>query len=616
MNTTLHKQLLAQIAKLKRVTQEISLESLVNFVWMQQHKFNHNHVEKNHLSSPLRQGMYLLGIACNQAEPSEPKTLDEGKNTQLINLLNEIFNKYAFAYFPQKNELLGGLDENWHKHREIAMPAFIHYFTTGFNVSSDQIKSWIRFYFDGFEQKIESKFGVSHVDLLKAGDFFEEYVTKSLGRLEDSILIIEKSRQEFLTALGSGEKYEDVIQSLQNNLSLKQSIETFYQVSNQACSIDLKEIKEGLGDEITNCLLEQFTTIRGDAEEFTYITDQNSIVDKPLLSLNGNQIYFLINNSYYQAIINNIESELSKGKGSQQYFKSRDKRLEEKTTEQFCRLFPEDALVIESAFETSDSHHEHDLVIAHGKYLYIIEAKASPPREPLREPSKAYLRIKDHFKSKSGIQNAYDQANKLRKRIIENESINLYDQKGNVLININRSDYDEIFCICVTRDDFGALATSLNLLLEKEHNEAYPWVISIASLECLVDGWKHLSLDHECFTKFLIQRSVVHGKVFGMDELEYAGAFINYNGLDDFINANADLIPLDFSESNVFDKIYFAEKSGEIYEHTHTEPDFVKIDRNAIFTKSGSSKAKSKSKLKRKAQNNSKKANRKRKRYA
>ncbi|EGM78701.1 hypothetical protein Rhein_1042 [Rheinheimera sp. A13L] len=42
MHTTLHKELLAQIAKLKRVTQELSLESLVNFVWMQQHKFNHN----------------------------------------------------------------------------------------------------------------------------------------------------------------------------------------------------------------------------------------------------------------------------------------------------------------------------------------------------------------------------------------------------------------------------------------------------------------------------------------------------------------------------------------------------------------------------------------------
>ncbi|EGM78699.1 hypothetical protein Rhein_1040 [Rheinheimera sp. A13L] len=80
--------------------------------------------------------MYLLGIACIQAEPSEPKTLDEGKNTQLINLLNEIFNKYVLAYFPQKSQLLRGLDKNWHKHREIAMPAFIHYFTTGFNVSS------------------------------------------------------------------------------------------------------------------------------------------------------------------------------------------------------------------------------------------------------------------------------------------------------------------------------------------------------------------------------------------------------------------------------------------------------------------------------------------------
>jgi hypothetical protein len=613
MHSTLHKELLAQIVKLKKVTQELSLESLVNFVWMQQHKFNHNQAENVHLSSPLRQGMYLLGIACNQIEPSEQKSLDDGKCTQLINLLNEIFNKYALAYFPQKNELLGGLDKNWHKHREIAMPAFIHYFTTGFNISSDQIKSWIRFYFDGFEHRIESKFGVSHIDLLEAGAFFEEYVAKSLGSIKDSVQSIEKGRQEFLAALESGQKYEEVIQSLQNNSNLKQSIKSFYHGSNQACSIEIKEIRDHLGDKLTNSLLEHFTTIRGDAEEFTYITDENSIVDKPLLSLSGTHIYFLVNNSYYQAIINVIESELSKGKGSQKFFKSRDKRLEEKTTEQFCRLFSRDALVIESAFETNDSHHEHDLVISHGKYLYIIEAKASPPREPLREPSKAYQRIKDHFRSKSGIQKAYEQANKLRKSIIENDAINLYDQKGSILININKSDYDEIFCICITRDDFGALATNLNLLLEKEQDEAYPWVISIADLEFLINGWKHLKLDSEYFTKFLIQRSLVHGKVFGMDELEYAGAFINYNGFDDFINAEADLIPLDISESNVFDEIYFAEKNGEVYDHSPTEPDFVKLDRNSMFKKTGGPKVKNKSKLKRKAQKKSKKANRKRK---
>ena len=613
MHSTLHKELLAQIEKLRRITQELSLESLVNFVWMQQHKFNHNQVEKIHLSSPLRQGMYLLGIASNQKEPSDTKNIDEGKNTQLINLLNEIFNKYALAYFPQKNEILEGLDEKWRKHREIAMPAFIHYFNTGFNISSDQIKSWIRFYFDGFEQRIESKFGVNHDDLLRAGVFFAEQIEKSLGSMQTSIQNIEKGRQDFLAALENGEDYEQVLKNLQGNSNLKENIESFYYGSNQACSIEIEVVREHLGDQLTNSLLEHFTTIRGDATEFTYITDENSIFDKPLLSLNGDQIYFLINNSYYQSIINNIETELSKGKGSQKYFKSRDKKLEEKTTEQFSRLFSDDAKVIESAFETNDSHHEHDLVILDGKNLYIIEAKASPPREPLRDPSKAYQRIKDHFKSKSGIQKAYEQANKLRKSIIENGDINLYDQKGNTLVNINKNDYDEIFCICVTRDDFGALATNLNLLLEKEDNEPYPWVISIADLEFLIDGWKHLKLDHDDFTCFLRQRSLLHGKVFGMDELEYAGAFINYNGFDAFINAEADLIPLDISESNVFDQIYFAEKSGETYEHRPTVPDFVSLDRNSIFKKSANPKTKNKSKSKRNAQRKSKKTNRKRK---
>ncbi|HAR9023045.1 TPA: NERD domain-containing protein, partial [Salmonella enterica] len=109
----------------------------------------------------------------------------------------------------------------------------------------------------------------------------------------------------------------------------------------------------------------------------------------------------------------------------------------------------------------------------------IVEAKASPRRAPLREPARAYIRIRDDFKRKSGIQSASEQANNLRNLIINNEKTPLYDKKGNLLYTINRCDYDNIYCICVTKDDFGMLATNLTLMLEKKEDEPYPWVICI-----------------------------------------------------------------------------------------------------------------------------------------
>jgi len=46
---------------------------------------------------------------------------------------------------------------------------------------------------------------------------------------------------------------------------------------------------------------------------------------------------------------------------------------------------------------------------------FVIESKATQQREPLRDPEKAYTRIKDDFKSNAGIQKAYEQAERLRR---------------------------------------------------------------------------------------------------------------------------------------------------------------------------------------------------------
>lgn len=589
----------------------MKIEDLVNFVTMEQKKFNENHLNSNsaYLSSPLRQGMYLLAIACSQSEPESPKGIDKGKYSQLIEILNSIFNKYALAYFPSKAELDIGLDDKWHSDRRIAMPAFINYFSTGLKISTDHIKDWINYYFSGFEERIISKFGVSHAQLLEIGGFLESKISENFTGLAKVVQQIDNSRQQF--AEKAKDNYDSALASIQNDDELKALMKSFYHDTNELHAIEIKDIENKFGKEVTDSVIEHFTTTRGNASEITYITDDNPIIGKPLLTVDNAKLYFVVNNSFYQAIIHNIEGELSKGKGANSYLKSRDSKLEKKSAEQLKRILPNSATILESAYETSDSHHEHDLVITFDNVLLIVEAKASPPREPMRDPSKAFTKIKDHFRSNAGIQKAYKRANSLKNNLIDKGTIDLFDKKGNKLKTLNYESFDQIYCLCITREDFGALATDLSLLLEKEPNSNYPWVANVVDLEFLIDGFLHLGLSADDFMKYLSQREKLHGKVFGTDELEYAGAFLKYGGLEEFIEAKADFIPLDISESDIFDEIYFAEKSGEKVTITPEKSTFNPINRDKFFkSKPTNASKRSNSKNKRKMAKKSKRKNR------
>ena len=110
MKSSLHKKLISEVEKLKRITSELLLKDLVNFVAIEQHKFNvamqkyksnNNQMhQEERLSSPLKQCTYLLGIALSQDEPKQHKIIDQNKHDQIVKLLNSLFDNYAISYFP------------------------------------------------------------------------------------------------------------------------------------------------------------------------------------------------------------------------------------------------------------------------------------------------------------------------------------------------------------------------------------------------------------------------------------------------------------------------------------------------------------------------------------
>lgn len=232
----------------------------------------------------------------------------------------------------------------------------------------------------------------------------------------------------------------------------------------------------------------------------------------------------------------------------------------------------------------------------------------------MRDAEKAFIKIRDHFKSNAGLQKAFEQANSLKNRVLEDQKLTLFTKKGKLLIEIPLVEIKVIHTVCVTRDDFGALGCNLDYLLNKQKDESYPWVIDIANLDSIVQAWDHLELHYSDFYEFLSQRNQLHNKVVSMDELEYVGAYLKYqDGLKGFISAKADYIPLSMDDADIFDEIYFKTLADEKYElkkvplslHPIRREDIFGIGKNKIF------KQKTNRKTRSNIQRKSRKANRK-----
>lgn len=578
MKPELHAELLKKIEELKELVEKISLEFLINFINKRQFEFNHGRSKV--LSSPFQQGTYLLGLAASQKEPENPIEFSKSIEEKICSLLNSIFNLYTFNYFD--------IDQNNgnNKIKEIAMSAFIHYFFTSKTLDSHQIKEWILFWFKDYSQIVKEYYNFTVEDLIDFSFLLEEEIQNN----------VEEGRNELIK-----------IKKISNKIEYQERTKNFFENSLKVFSIEKSKILQKMSSDKVESILSTFALKRGEAEEITYITDKNPISFKSLF-VQDERVYYVVNNSFFISIINLLEVFLYKQvKNSQKIIQERDNKLEVRTSALFKEICSPDAIFYESIFENANSRNEHDLVIFDKGILLIVEAKASPPKEPMRDADKAFIKIRDHFKSSSGLQKAFEQANGLKKHILKEKKLDLFNKKGKILATISLDEIKTIHTICVTRDDFGALGCNLNYLLDKSTDDTYPWVIDIANLDSIVKAWKHLNLKNIDFYNFLSQRTQLHNKVLSMDELEYVGAFLKYKGgLQGFIDAKADYIPLAMEEGDIFDEIYFCSLEGKKFELKKIPLSLHSVRREDIFgvvkdQKNKKSKLRSKSKMQKKS---------------
>lgn len=608
MSNSIFIDLESKIKKLKDVVKDLDTNTLSTYCIWEMYKFA-TLGHKIDLQSPARQMQYLFGIACATDEPTEPPKNIEGKLAQTVDLLNDIFGKYMRVYFPTKEDLKHGLEDEWHKVREVAMPMFMGYFFEGLKIATVSFNDIIKSSFNDFEKEIKEHFGLDHHEMLEIIGHIGDIIQKKYDAFQATIQEL-KNEHEKLKDI-QVEDFEDFMDGVRERT--KHLATDFHNFMSGSVAFNFDSIRANMGNAVVDSFINMFVTVRGQSSEIKFITDDNPFTYKPIITINNYDYMLPMSNAAYEAIILNIEQFFKNSKFSERFRKSRDVRLEQETFRIFKDFFPESAIIIDSVFETNNSHNEHDLIIIHNRDILIIEAKAAPRRAPLREPSKAYVRIRDDFKRKSGIQSASEQANNLRRLILNNDETPLYNKKGDLLLTINKSEYDNIYCVCITKDDFGMLATDLTLMLDKKEDEPYPWVISIQDLKFYIECLKDIDLSSDHLIGYISERIGLHGTAIANDELEYAGAYLNYGSFDFINHAKNSKVFLDMSESRVFDEIHLEKINGRQYVHHIKEPTYSILDRNKLFStfnKRVTKKDAIKIKSKRKEQKKSRKKNR------
>jgi hypothetical protein len=438
---------------------------------------------KTCLLAPAKQCSFLRGILLESQEPDVAKDFAKEDSVKAEALLNDAFQAYLPLYFPSAEEA-GSLTKEWHKVREVAMLAFLHFHNTGLIASGEQVASRIRRYLTPFDDEISRTMGISATQGLEICEWISDRLQKGSNDLS---IMYEEEKTARLALLDQAKTKDWSLKDIRDRadtsgyLSVAKKLVTALDNLGKIECSELQAAFPDVGEQFWNL----FSIGRGKGPVVNYPTDSSIAEQRPMILISDSKAICPLVNNLYSAVLMLCEQVLSSGERRESYFRARDKIIESEVAHHFRRFMGSQASFHTKIFETPDLQNEHDLVILDKKLCLIVEVKASPPIEPFRDPEKAFIRLRHAFRADTGIQKAYDQGMRLLRRLRKGESVTLYDEEGKIAAEVPAQLADQTFCVCVTRDDFGPLATNLALLLEKGEAEPYPWAINVFDLEML-----------------------------------------------------------------------------------------------------------------------------------
>jgi len=530
-----------------------------------------NYQENVGLNSPFSQFQYLYGLVVSTKKVQDTIPLNNDLWIEIKELLNKIYLQYINIFFLEEYRNKENTSMTLFKKNDISMFAFLEYFNNFMLCYVEQVVDRIKRWFYKYDDVIKKKTNCSVDDFLNFYGFFISIVQTRWEKLQKKYKIINDINKEFDT----GSYLSELDYSLKN-ITLHRKIKKLEKEFNNLCVIEICKIEKRFGKEKTKSFLESFT-ITEDDYNFKYYTDKNPVATHPIFRINESEILNVNNRFLMNAIYILLNEVMEKSYKKQQFFKTRSIESEDKTLEIFKRLFKKEADYYQNLFEEPNKQFEHDILIIYKKNIFIVEVKSSKKREPLRNPEKAFKRIRDDFNRDNSIQKAYEQALHLKNNLLNNEKTVLFDKNGNKITEIFKKAINKIYIICVTRESFGIIASNLTLLLTKPKKEKYPWCVNIFDLESIVDGFLYKGLKISDFIYYLDKRSDLQKIFIVQDELDIVGYFLCFGDFKDIESKSVDGIFLSPTFCDIFDQIYFEKRGLEYKFEVDKKPYYVDI---------------------------------------
>lgn len=550
----LEQEITSGLAELRDLLATCSTYSVAGWCFSYHIRTAHNADSADRLLSPAKQIPFLLAVLLSGQESETPVDFGKDEWERARSILDRLFSAYMILYMPSKEEL-GTLAPEWYRVREVSMLAFLHYLNNGLLASIHQVVERIRIYLIPFDAEISTALGISASQALAICQWISDQLQQSLDDLQASV---QAEREERLKLLEKAEKERWSLDALRDAARGSSYLEKFEKLLSGMNGLGLVSLPglEAAFPGIAGVFWRQFSVQRGEVPEIRYPTEQSIYEERPLIRISSTEAFCPLVNALFTALLLVGERTLLQSPARQKFLRKRDKAMEGETLTKLKAFLSSKATVWSEVYETPDSRYEHDVVVADDGLYLLIEAKAAPPIEPFRDPDKAFVRLRDAFRADTGIQKAYEQGNRIVRRLKAGNVVPLYDACGREVGRLSPDQSKLPIGVCVTRDNFGALATNLTLLLEKDAADSYPWVVNILDLANIAEAWSYFGWGPAEFRKYLEQRILLHGKVFSDDELDYAGHFMRHGNFDSAIKARADLLQLNPQYSSLFDDLY------------------------------------------------------------
>lgn len=484
----------------------------------------------DHLQSPMKQILYLIDVYYSIADRQPSCDLDIKLWDKIARLLNEIeLNYFVGIGFGNDGDFYrDGRDEK----AAVSLMTFFHYFANA-RLAYDEQTLWrLAHICSTQDAALGDNLGFTTTDAIA---FTHHLSSLYNGRINAAAKDAAAVHARFTAHPEEWTKL--ATEWLDKGLPPEQwweqpelkSVAEFYRTNPGEyflCETDALHCP-GLSEEVNNRLIE---FLRYPAEQQTgktvYYGSERLYAGHPLIICGRKALVPYIKFAI-EAFYTRLDAYLcGLEQSGVRYKQTKDKLFEQKTLDIFKRLFGTDAHYYSSY--SVDGRSEQDLLIEHKGVYFVVEIKDCNLREPMRDPLKAFDRIKRDFKA--AIQKGYEQCRRVEERLRSDGPVTITDGKTfrQKLYEVRTDRIKRIHSIIVTQQPYGPIQTDLSALLDNSDGGSYPWSVSIDDLEAfvLLLKKKFCKSAPGRFAEYVRLRESFHGHLICDDEHELCGYYI------------------------------------------------------------------------------------------